>query len=175
MTVGAVLGVISDARNRQRRWRLIGAAVALLVAAALGAVLASLGGGQHRAPGQRSDAAHSGTVLQGGNLVLYGHKDFTWAVHAPARFAYDVRFTAAPAASRAVVTMQIAGGSGWSFSTRDHPACRTSAGRTVCLLHFAGGGNPGGTWRADVRNTTASTGTFHLLITFFKPARSATS
>jgi len=172
---GAAFGVFADARARcwRRRRRVLETALVLGLLAAGFAYFAS-GGGGRRAPEQRFGAARSGTVLRGGDLILYGHKGFSFEVHAPAGLAYDVRFTAAPAASRAAVTMRIARGTGWTLSTRDDPQCRTSARRTTCLLHFAAGGNPGGTWWADVRNTGASTATLQLLMTFFKPAGSAT-
>lgn len=171
---GAASSVSAD--SRARRWRrrrlVVGPALVLGLLSAGFAYSGWLGGG-HRAPGQRAAPAHTGTVLQGADLVLYGHRAFVWGVHAPAGLAYDVRFIA-PAASRAVVTMQIARGVGWRFSTSDDRRCRTSAGRTRCLLHFASGGNPGGTWRADVRNTTASTAALRLRITFFEPTRPGT-
>jgi hypothetical protein len=172
---GAAFGVFADSRARRwrRRSRVVGSALILGFLAAGLAYFAS-GGGGHRAPAQGVGTTQSGTVFRGGDLVLYGHRAFTFEVHAPVGLAYDVRFTA-PAASRAVVTMKIARGAGWTFSTRDDPPCRTSAGRTGCLLHFAGGGNPGGVWWADVRNTTASTAALQLVIAFFKPSRSATS
>jgi hypothetical protein len=171
---GAALRVSADRRaGRWRRRRLVVGSALVLGLLSTGFAYSAWHGGGHRAPGQRSAPAHTGTVLRGGDLVLYGHRAFVWGVHAPAGLAYDVQFTA-PVASRAVVTMQIARGVGWTFSTRDDRRCRTSAGRTTCLLHFASGGNPGGTWRADVRNTTASTADLRLLITFFKPTRPQT-
>lgn len=172
---GAAFGVLADARARRwrRRSRVVLSALVLGLLAA-GLAYFAPGGGGHRAPGHHFATAQSGTVWRGGDLVLIGHRAFNFEMHAPAGLAYDVTFTA-PAASRAVVTMQIARGTGWTFSTRDDPACRTSAGRTRCLLHFASGGNPGGRWWADVRNTTASTAALQLRLTFFKAARSATS
>jgi hypothetical protein len=171
---GTTLGVFAEARVRYwRRSRVVMGLALALGLLATGITYSVSGGGAHRAPGQRFGTAQTGRVMQGGDLVLYGHRAFQFEVHAPAGLAYDVRFTA-PAASRAAVTMHIARGTGWTFSTRDDPPCRTSAGRTRCLLHFAGGGNPGGIWWADVRNTSASTATLRLLITFPKQAPSAT-
>jgi len=162
----ALFGEARALQHRRRRRYLL----ALLLACAAAACAAYLA----IRPSGGAPRASAGTVLKGADLVLRGHRAFQVKVHAPAGVAYDVRFTA-PAASRAVVTMRIAPGTGWRFSTRDDPPCRTSAGQTKCLLHFAAGGNLGGTWSADVRNTTGSTATLHLVVAFFKPARSATS
>jgi hypothetical protein len=48
----AALGVITDARDRQQRWWFTGACAALVVAVAVGALLASLSGGGHSVSGQ---------------------------------------------------------------------------------------------------------------------------
>ena len=165
---GVALRVSSNRRSGRgrRRGLVVGSALVLGLLSA-GIAYSVWHGGGHGAPGQRAAATHTVAVLRGADLGLYGHRTFVWGVHAPAGLAYEVQLTA-PAASRVVVTMQTARGVGWTFSTRDDRRCRTSAGSTRCVLHFAGGSNPGGTWRAEVRNTTASTAALRLLITFFK-------
>lgn len=76
-----------------------------------------------------------------------------FTIPAPAGRAYDVTLSA-PAGSAIVVALVIPGG-GWTLATRHDTACKTRAARTLCLLHFAAGGNRGGTWTATVRKDSS--------------------
>lgn len=106
-------------------------------------------------PGHRALAplTESSTPFSRGVTVRLpaGRATKTFTVSALVGHAYDVTLTA-PTGSAIVVAMTIGPGAGWwTLSTRNKAACRTTAGRTLCLLHFAAGGNPGGTWTATVR------------------------
>ena len=159
-------GVIEDARSRQRRHRRVGACV--LVVVALGAVIASLygGGGGGTSRGGAPIAKGGPPSLQGAALRLpSGRSTTTFTITAPAARAYDVT-VAAPAASAIVLTMKISPGVGWTVNTLDDPSCHTIAGHTACLLHFAEGGNPGGTWTAIVHKTSLPPARAHISIVF---------
>ena len=95
----------------------------------------------------------------------YGRATDTVRISAPAGRAYDVTLTA-PAGSAIGLAMYIGPGTGWTLTTRDTTDCRASAGRSVCLLHFAAGGNPGGKWKAVVRKISAPAATVRILVTF---------
>jgi len=149
---GLAFGVVADARARQqrRRQRFI---VAMLAVALLSAVLGYAAAGGN-GPGPRAPAPvteSSAPFSRGVTLRLpSGRATETFTISAPPEHAYDVTLTA-PAGSAIVVAMAIGPGAGWTLATRNDAACGTSAGRTLCLLHFAAGGNPGGTWTATVR------------------------
>jgi len=148
---GLAFGVVADARARRhrRRQRII---AAMLVAAVPSTVLgyAATGG---TGPGPRAPApvTESSSPLSRGETIRLptGRATETFTISAPAQHAYDVTLTA-PAGSAIVVAVVFAGG-GWTLGTRNDAACRTRDGRTLCLLHFAAGGNPGGSWTATVR------------------------
>jgi hypothetical protein len=93
----------------------------------------------------------------------YGRTTDTIRFHAPPRRAYDAALTA-PAGSAIALTI-LGPGIEWTLTTRDATDCTTSARRTVCLGHFAAGGNPGGPWEARVHKTTlpAARATFSLI------------
>lgn len=159
-------GVIEDARSRQRRHRRVGAC--LLVVVALGMVIASFSsGGGGRTPRDGASVANGGRPpAQGATLRLPGgHSTTTFTITAPAAHAYDVTMTA-PAASAIVLTMKISPGVGWTVNTLDDPSCHTTAGHTACLLHFAEGGNPGGTWTAIVHKNSPPPTRVHISILF---------
>lgn len=163
-------GVIEDARSRQRRHRRAGAC--LLFAVALGAVIASLySGGGGGTPRDGASVAKGGPrSIQGAALRLpSGRSTTTFTITAPAARAYDVT-VAAPAASAIVLTMKISPGVGWTVNTLDDPSCHTIAGHTACLLHFAEGGNPGGTWTAIVHKTSIPPARAHITILFARHA-----
>ena len=160
---GVDFGVLADARARQhrRRQRVIGA---LLIAAALSALLGyGTGGGTgRRSPGPTLvTEASRGVTLR----LPAGRAAETFTISAPAGHAYDVTLTA-PEGSRIVVAMNIGLGVGWTLATRADSGCRTAAGRTVCLLHFAAGGNPGGTWTAIVRKASSPAVTARIGVVF---------
>lgn len=73
---------------------------------------------------------------------------------------------AAPAAAAIVLTMKISAGTGWTLNTLHNPGCHTIAGRTGCVLHFAEGGNPGGTWTAIVHKTSLPAARGRITIVF---------
>lgn len=163
-------GVIEDARSRQLRYRRVGAC--LLVVVALGAVIASLygGGGGGTPRGGASVAKGGPSSVQGAALRLpSGRSTTTFTITAPAAHAYDVT-VAAPAASAIVLTMKISPGVGWTVNTLDDPSCHTIAGHTACLLHFAEGGNPGGTWTAIVHKTSLPPARAQISIVFARHA-----
>jgi len=160
---GVDFGVLVDARARQhrRRRRVIGV---LFIAAALSALLGyGAGGGKGsrpRAAGPLTEALSRGVTLR----LPAGRATEAFMISAPAERAYDVTLTA-PAGSRIVVAMNIPAG-GWMFATRKDPGCRPSAGRTICLLHFAAGGNPGGLWRAVVRKDSIPAAMVRISVVF---------
>ena len=163
-------GVIEDARSRQRRHRRVGAC--LLVAVASGAVIAALygGGGAHIPSGGAPVARGRPPSAEGAVLRLpSGRAATTFTITAPVAHAYDVT-VAAPAASAIVLTMKISPGAGWTVNTRDDPSCHTATGHTSCLLHFAEGGNPGGTWTAIVNKTSLPPARVHIGIRFARHA-----
>jgi hypothetical protein len=149
-SAGLAFGVVADARARQhrRRQRVIGTMLGVaLLSAVLGYAAVGGNGPGPRAPGPvtESSARFSRDVTL---RLPPGRATETFTISAPAEHAYDATL-AAPAGSAIVVAVTIAGG-GWTLATREDAACGTSAGRTLCLLHFAAGGNPGGTWTATV-------------------------
>jgi hypothetical protein len=163
-------GVIEDARARQRRHRRVGACLLLVVA--LGAVIAySHSGGGGRNPRDGASVARGGPRSdQGAALRLpSGRSSTRFTVTAPAAHAYDVTVNA-PAASAIVLTMKISPGVGWTVNTLDDASCRTSAGHTACLLHFAEGGNPGGTWTAVVHKISLPPARVRISILFARHA-----
>jgi hypothetical protein len=128
----------------------------MLAVALLGAVLGYAGVGGNgpgpRAPGPVTES--SARFSRGVTLRLpSGRATETFAINAPAEHAYDVTL-AAPAGSAIVVAVTIAGG-GWTLTTRNDAACGTRARETLCLLHFAAGGNPGGIWTATVHKDSS--------------------
>jgi len=160
-------GVLADARARQHRRRrmVIGCTLVVAVLSALVGYEAATGtgGAPHAgAPITEDSAASShGTSLQ----LPYRHATDTFRISAPAGRAYDVTLSA-PAGSAIAMAMYIGPGTGWTLTTRDTTDCRASAGRTVCLLHFAAGGNPGGTWNAVVRKISVPAATVRIHVTF---------
>ena len=82
-----------------------------------------------------------------------GHATKRFAISALASHTYDVTVTA-PATAAVTVTMNTIAGTRSTLGTLHDQGCRTTAGRVVCLLHFAEGGTPGGTWTVVVRKTS---------------------
>jgi hypothetical protein len=76
-----------------------------------------------------------------------------FAISALASHSYDVTVTA-PATAAVAVTMNEGVGTRWTLDSLHGQGCHTSAGRATCLLHFAAGGNPGGTWTGVVHKTS---------------------
>jgi hypothetical protein len=50
--------------------------------------------------------------------------------------------------------MKIIPGESWTLNTLNGQGCRTVVRQTGCLLHFAAGGNPGGTWTGIVHKNS---------------------
>ena len=87
-----------------------------------------------------------------------------FSVSASAHDAYDVSVTA-PASSLISVTMQGAGFR-WTLKTPHGQGCHTRAGRAVCVLHFAAGGNQGGTWTAVVHKASVPAASVRVSVVF---------
>src|SRR5579859_6616985 len=91
--------------------------------------------------------------VQSATLTLpRGHATKRFAISALASHTYDVTVTA-PASAVFVVTMNTDAGtlSTLDTSLNNRQDCHTRAGRALCLLRFAEGGTPGGTWTVVVR------------------------
>ncbi len=159
-----------DHPSQLRRHRRVGAC--LLVVVGLGMVIASFSsGGGGRTPRDGTSVANGGRPsAHAATLRLPGgHSTTTFTITAPAAHAYDVTMTA-PAESAIVLTMKISPGVGWTVNTLDDPSCHTTAGHTACLLHFAEGGNPGGTWTAIVHKTSPLPTRVHISVLFARHA-----
>ena len=158
--------MIEDARARQRRHRRAAAAAWLVIALAALVYLdagGGRGGGRHPPPGVTTSGAspHSATNLR----MPRGPVSSTIVIHAPAGHAYDVTIKAP--AQAAVVLRTSFGWPGPSFRTRGDPQnCRTAGGSTTCLIHFAAGGNAGGTWRWTLTKTSTPAALVQLTVAF---------
>lgn len=93
-----------------------------------------------------------------------GRATETFSISALANRSYDVTLTAT-ASSVIGVTMN-AGFARWTLNSLHGQYCHTSAGRAVCVLHFAAGGNPGGTWTAVVRKTSIPAASVRVSVVF---------
>jgi hypothetical protein len=147
-------GVIEDARSRQRRHRRAGAAVSVAVALTTALAYLNAGGGNGSAPTQPRVSKGGAAFVQTANLRSpRGRTTSTFIVIAPADHAFDVNIEAPSAAAVALTTNF--GFSGPTFHTlTDRQDCRTLAATTTCALHFAAGGNAGGTWKWTVTKTS---------------------
>lgn len=139
-------GVIEDARSRQQRQRR-GVAAALACVFLAGVVYSLAGGdgggGPPSAPVSRGDASN---VTNASVRLTRGHTSSVITIDAPADHAYDVTLRAPAGASVLLATNF--GFPGASFNTlADRQVCHTKAASTTCIIHFAAGGNAGGTWR----------------------------
>jgi len=161
-------GVIQDARARRRRHRRAGAAIALAIAL-IGPAFVNAGGG-NGAGGSRAPIQTGGaSFAQGASMRLpRGRTTFTFLVHGIAGHAFDARFQAPEAAAIAVTTNIGPGaGLGPTFHTlTDRQDCRTVSAQTSCVVHFAAGGVPGGTWRWTVTKTSIAAAKIHISVTF---------
>jgi len=136
--------------------------IVAILAATLAHVAAGTGPGRAPTPA----TANSAWLWRAVNVSLpAGRTNHAFTINAPAHHAYDVTL-AAPVGSAIVLTMNIATGTGWTITTRHDPGCSTSATGTACVSHFAAGGNPGGTWKAVVRKTSAPAVNVRLTIIF---------
>jgi len=90
-----------------------------------------------------------------------------FGISALASHPYDVTVTA-PDTSAVAVTMNTNAGTRSTLVTLHDPGCRTTAGRAVCLLHFAEGGTPGGTWTVIVRKTSTPAARVKVSVVFNK-------
>lgn len=157
--------VIKDARSRQQRERNIGLAV--LVTVVVGGIIGFLHSGGGGRSHNRLPVANDGASLaQAASVRLSRMRSTaTFTVRAPAAHAYDVTVDA-PTAAEIVVTMKIAPGTGWTLSTSDDQSCNTIAGHHLCELHFAEGGNPGGTWTGTVHDASPTAAVVHVDVAF---------
>jgi hypothetical protein len=159
-------GVIEDARSRQLRHRRAGAAISLAIA--IGASLAYLNAGGGNGSGHsRPPVAHGGTsFVQATTLRMpRGRTTSTFIVRAPADHAFDVSL-ATPSATALTLTTNF-GFPGPTFNTlTDRQNCRTSQAMTSCVVHFAAGGNAGGTWRWTVTKASPAAAQTHISIVF---------
>jgi hypothetical protein len=149
--------VIDDARSRQRRHRRAGVALFLALALALLAYIDSGGGG--RSGGGRPPVSHGGaSFIQTSTLRLgRGRTTSTFLVKGIAGHAFDARFDA-PVTAALTVTTNIGPPPDLGFPTfhtlTDRHDCRVLAAEVSCVVHFAAGGTPGGTWRWTVTKTS---------------------
>jgi hypothetical protein len=161
-------GVIDDARSRQKLHRRTGAAVFLAIALAVLVYMNAGGGG--RSGGDRPPVSHHGaSFIQTNTLRLTrGRTTSTFLVKGIAGHAFDARFNA-PATAALTVTTNIGPGSGLgpTFHTlTERHDCRIVAAEVSCVVHFAAGGNPGGTWRWTVTKTSAPAAVVHISVAF---------
>jgi hypothetical protein len=143
--------LFEEARRRQRRRRR-GIALALL-AAALATVLLQASGPPPKPPRSGARNAASGTARHVSLGLPAGQSTSAFRIAAPVNHAYEVSIVV-PARSAIVLTVKIDPGSGWSVDTRRNGDCRATTTTTVCLVPFAAGGNPGGTWTATIRKVS---------------------
>ena len=161
-------GVIEDARARQQRHRRAGAA--LFLAMALTALIYVNAGGGGRSGGYRPPVSYDGASFSQTSILRLarGRTTSTFLVKGIAGHAFDARFNA-PATAALTVTTNIGPGSGLgpTFHTlTDRRDCRIVAAEVSCVVHFAAGGTPGGTWRWTVTKTSASAAVVHISVAF---------
>jgi hypothetical protein len=108
--------------------------------------------------------AAAGSVQNKTLRMPRGRATDTFSVSALGHRTYNVTVTAT-AASTISLTMEGAGFR-WTLNTRDGQDCRTRAGRAVCALRFAAGGNPGGIWTAIVRKTSVPAVSVRISVVF---------
>lgn len=161
-------GVIEDARARQQRHRRAGAV--LFLAIALTALIYLNAGGGGGSGGDRPPVSHAGApFIQTSILRLArGRTTSTFLVKGIAGHAFDARFNA-PATAALTVTANIGPGSGLgpTFHTlTDRRDCRIVAAEASCVVHFAAGGTPGGTWRWTVMKTSVPAAVVHISVAF---------
>lgn len=94
-----------------------------------------------------------------------GRATAKFSISALASRTYDVTVTAT-ASSVIGVTMNEGIGTRWTLDTLHGQDCHTRAGRAICVLHFAAGGNPGGTWTAVVRKTSIPAASVQVSVVF---------
>jgi hypothetical protein len=162
-------GVIDDARSRQRLHRRTGAA--LFLALALMAVVYLSAGGGGRSGGDRPPVSHDGaSFIQTSTLRLpRGRTTSTFLVKGIAGHAFDARFDA-PVTAAFAVTTNIGPPPDLGFPTfhtlTDRHDCRVVAAEVLCVVHFAAGGTPGGTWRWTVAKTSNPAAVVHISVAF---------
>jgi hypothetical protein len=160
--------LFEEARRRQRRRRR-GIALALL-AAALATVLAL----QASSPPPKPPRSGAGNAASGATRHVSlglpaGQSTSAFRIVAPANHAYEVSIVV-PARSAIVLTVKIGPGSGWSVDTRRNQDCRATTTTTACLVPFAAGGNPGGTWTATIRKLSIPPAQVQVAIRFARRA-----
>ena len=168
VTASPEAGVIDDARSRQRRHRRAGAVLTL--ALALAALACVIAGGGRGSGGARPPVAKDGaSFVQTTSLRMpRGRTTSTFLVNGIAGHAFDARFDAPAAAALAVTTnIGTALGIGPTFHTlTDRQDCRIMAAEVSCLVHFAAGGTPGGTWRWILTKTSIPAARVRISVAF---------
>lgn len=158
-------GVIEDARSRERRERrgVAGILAVVLLAGVVYALMSGGGGdrGQRSTPVSRGDGSN---VTNASARLPRGRTSSVITIHAPADHAYDVTLQAPSRAS--VVLATNTGFTGSQFNTLDRQICRTKRGSTTCIIHFAAGGNQGGTWKWTLTKLSTPPARIHLRIAF---------
>jgi hypothetical protein len=159
-------GVIEDARSRQQRQRRGVAAVLAFVF--LAGVVYSLvgggagGGGPPSAPLSRGDASN---VTNASVRLTRGQTSSVITIDAPADHAYDVTLRT-PAGATVLLATNF-GSPGPRFNTlADRQVCHTKAASTTCIIHFAAGGNAGGTWRWKLTKFSTPPADVHIRVVF---------
>jgi hypothetical protein len=160
--------VIDDARTRQKQHRRTG--VALFLALALMAlVYVNAGGGGRSGGGRPPVSHHEASFIQTSTLRLArGRTTSTFLVRGIAGHAFDARFDA-PVTAAVTVTTNIGSGPGLgpTFHTlTDRHDCRILKAEVLCVVHFAAGGTPGGTWRWTVAKTSTPAAAVRISVAF---------
>ncbi len=83
-----------------------------------------------------------------------GRSTRTFRIQAVAAHAYDVTVEA-PESAALRIHMNTLGGTRSVLDTIHGQSCHAHAGHIGCLLHFAAGGTPGGTWTVVITKTSA--------------------
>jgi hypothetical protein len=133
----------------------------LAIAAELGCLCAFASSGLAATP-VPAGHVHSATLH-----LPQGHTTKRFAIPALASHTYDVTVTA-PSTAAVAVTMHTIAGTRSTLGTLHDQGCHTTAGRAVCLLHFAEGGTPGGTWTVVVRKTSIPAARVKVTVVFNK-------
>lgn len=159
-------GVIEDARSRQQRQRRgVGAVLAVVFLAGVVYSLAGGGGGGSGPPSAPVSSGDASNVTNASVRLTRGHTSSVITIDAPADHAYDV--TLRSPAGAAVVLATNFGFPGPRINTlAERQICHTNAASTTCVIHFAAGGNAGGTWRWKLTKFSAQPARVHIRVVF---------
>ena len=170
------LGVIEDARSRQRRWRRrIGVATAI-GAAAVAALLPPVLGGGHPVGGSSRPRQFAATRAQRGFAA--GRASWSFDLKEPAGVVMLARVSS-PRGVRALVSATIPGVAGVRFGTRRNPgplslSCRVHDGTSVCTQAVEWCPMPKARWRLRVTKLAGPPGEIRVdFVVAPRPAASA--